>query len=146
MTVGVQRGGFGPSRATTRDQYHLDKKNLWKGDAFEMRSIQMPVTLATKAREGALDHPRIEAQASHRQATGAQICPQARNLGRAFLHSDQSELLDRLLHDFDGMTKAQAIGVEILFDSGLVHQEAQAMVQEQHAVELLQHALRTATA
>src|SRR2546421_3737707 len=102
-----------------------------------MRSIQMPVALATKTREGTLDHSCIETQASRRQQTGAQVCPQARNLGGTLIEGDQGELMDGLLDDFDGMRKTQANRVEVLFNNGLVHQEAQAKIQEQQSVELL---------
>src|SRR5947207_217029 len=133
-------------RATARVQYHLDKKNLAKGDAFEMRAIQMPVALAAKARQGTLDHPRIEAQASRRQARGAQIPQQAFHQGGTLWQSHDGELVDRLLNQGDGLAKTQAVRIQLALGSGAVQQKAQPVVQQQHAIELLQHGLRTTTA
>src|SRR5260370_7077262 len=93
---GVERGG------DPCGQYHLDKKNLAKGDAFEMRPIQMPVALAAKARQGTLDHPRIEAQASRRQPTGTQITQQPFQQGATLWQSHHSQIAHRFLAAFAG--------------------------------------------
>src|SRR2546421_3709174 len=134
------------TRATIKAQYHLDKKSLAKGDAFEMRAIQMPVALAAKARQGTLDHPRIEAQASRRQPTGAQISQQAFQQGGTLWQSHDGELVDRLLNQGDGLAKTQAVRIQLALGSGAVQQKAQPVVQQQHAIELLQHGWRTTTA
>src|SRR5260370_7776663 len=124
-------------------QYHLDKKNLAKGDAFEMRPIQMPVALAAKARQGTLDHPRIEAQASRRQPTGTQITQQAFHQGGTLWKSHDGEFVDRLLDEVDGLAKTQTVRIQVALGGSSVHQPAQPVVQEQHAIELLQHGVRT---
>src|SRR5207302_1897694 len=105
-------------------QYHLDKKNLAKGGAFEMRTIQMPVALATKARQGALDYPRIEAQASRRQPTGAQITQQAFHQGATLCKSHDGKFVDRLLDEGHGLAKTQAVRIHITLSGGSVHQPA----------------------
>src|SRR5260221_8837031 len=127
-------------------QYHLDKKNLWKGGTLEMRTIQMPGAFAAKARQGTLDHPCIEAQASGRQPRRAQVCPQALHQGGTLIQSNQDEFMDRLLDDFNGMRETQAIGVQVILHCGPVNQEADAMLQEQQAGEFLLDRLWTATA
>src|SRR5437660_10869031 len=99
--------------AAQRVQYHLDKKSLAKGDASEMRAIQMPVALAAKARQGTLDHPRIEAQTSCRQAKRAQIPQQAFHQGGTQSQSHDGELVARLLNQGDGLAKPPAVRIQL---------------------------------
>ncbi len=73
----------------------------------------MPVALATKARQGTLDYPRIEAQAPGRQATGTQISQQAFQQGGTLWESHDGEFVDRLLDEFDGLAKTQAVRIQI---------------------------------
>src|SRR5260370_36078597 len=118
-----------------RPQYHLDKKNLAKGDAFEMRPIQMPVALAAKARQGTLDHPRIEAQASRRQPTGTHITQQPFQQGGTLWESYDGEFVDRLLDEFDGLAKTQTVRIQVALGGSSVHQKTQPVREQQHAIE-----------
>ena len=88
-----------------------------------MRAVQMPVAFAPKARQGTLDDPRIEAQASRRQATGAQIPQQALPQCGALRERHDGELVDGLLNHFDGMAKTQAIGVHVALGGSAVQQK-----------------------
>src|SRR5437899_8460822 len=100
---GSRRGGRGVEKGGAPcGQYHLDKKNLPKGGAFEMRAIQMPVAFATEARQGTFDDPCIEAQAAGRQLAGAQVCSQTLQQGGTLIQSNHGELMNGLLDDFDG--------------------------------------------
>src|SRR5260370_10553642 len=144
LAVSHSKGGGGVERGGDPcGQYHLDKKNRAKGDAFEMRPIQMPVALAAKARQGTLDHPRIEAQASRRQPTGTQITQQPFQQGGTLWESYDGEFVDRLLDEFDGLAKTQTVRIQMALGGSSVHQKAQPLVQHRHTINLLHHPFLT---
>src|SRR5260370_30043075 len=125
LAVSHSKGGGGVERGGDPcGQYHLDKKNLAKGDAFEMMPIQMPVALATKARQGTLDHSRIEAQASGRQPTGTQITQQAFHQRGTLWQTHDGEFVDRLLDEFDGLAKTQTCRIQLAFGGRSLPQPA----------------------
>jgi hypothetical protein len=97
---------------------------------------------------GVLEDARIEAQAAWRKQgirvaqVGQEVLPEAR-LGRGGHQRGQEE---RSASHVNGMREAEAVGVQIGLSRRGGHEGAHRVVQQQQAVEFLQHPQRGATA
>ena len=93
---------------------------------------------------GVLEDPRIEAQAAWRKQgvrvaqVGRVLLPEAR-LGRSRHQRGQQE---RIAEHVNGMREAEAVSIQVLLSRRGGHEGAHRVVQQQQAVEFLQHPQR----